>query len=214
MYYSIDDCIIFHPTFNNNINGKAKAIINKHTKLIFSNHAFVDSYHDIYVKKKNGVYLNHHQNNCNGSEFNKQIDNKLPNSIKYLDVGNSFNQSVDNLGMNLEEIVFGRAFNQPVDNLPFSIKSLTFGHSFNHPINNIPNSIVYLSLALSKSFNNKLDDLPIGLETLIIGNGFNHDMNCLPKTLTYLKIHSKYYNDDHYNKYDLNICSLPKKLKD
>lgn len=78
------------------------------------------------------------------SLFDKQIDHNLPSSIKYLRLGHSFNQTVDNLGTTLEEIIFGYNFNQHVDNLPFSIKSITFGYSFNQPVDNIPNSIIYI----------------------------------------------------------------------
>lgn len=221
MYYSIDEYIIFHPNFKNELDGKIKTIIGKHTKLIFSNFSCIDKYYDIYVKKK-GIYSNEikiykekgYYNNFSYSEskFNTQIDHNLPSSIKYLKLGHSFNQTVDNLGTTLEEIIFDYEFNKQVDNLPFSIKSITFGYSFNQSVDNIPNSIIYLSL--SYSFNKKLDDLPIGLETLIVGKNFNHNINCLPKTLKFLEIKSKYYADSFYVKKYLNICALPKKLEE
>jgi hypothetical protein len=214
--------MIIYPNFNNELDGKIKTIISKHTKLIFSNFSCTDKYNHIYIKKKS-IYSNeikiykenryNHNNQISYSKsmFNKQIDNNLPSSIKYIKLGHSFNQTVDNLGTTLEEIIFGYDFNQRVDYLPFSIKSITFGYLFNQPIDNIPNSIIYLSL--SYSFNNKLDDLPIGLETLVIGESFSNDINCLPKTLKFLEIKSKYYDDYYYIKNHLNICSLPKNLE-
>ena len=221
MYLSIDEYIIFYPKFNGELDKKIKTIIGKHTKLIFGNFSCFDKYNDIYVKKK-GIYSNEikifkykglrNDFSYSGSLFDKQIDHNLPSSIKYLKLGHSFNQTVDNLGNTLEEIIFSYEFNQHVDNLPFSIKSITFGFSFNQPINNLPNNIIYISL--SYSFNNKIDDLPIGLETLIIGKNFSLEINCLPKTLKFLVIKSKYYSDYAYLKNNINICALPKKLEE
>lgn len=221
MYTCIKNTLIIHPEFNDVLKDKMRTDMKKHERLIFANYKNKEEYEYKYIKPKK--YSNENAqikyakqfHNLNSqymcSKFNNKIDNTLPENIKYLQLGFSFNQSVDNLGSGLEDIVFGYEFNQRVDNLPFTIKSLIFGYSFNQTIDNIPCSIIYLEL--SYSFNQKLDDLPIGLETLIIGKNFSHNINCLPQTLVHLEIKSKYYNNDYYNKNVLNICALPKKLE-
>jgi len=216
MFIGIKDTLIIDWNFNDELNGKINKAIKTNSKLIFSDFEWKEKYEDIYINKK-GIYKNtiklykHNLYNYRGARFNKQIDNKLPFNVKYISLGHSFNQTVDNLGSGLEEIIFGYSFNQRVDNLPFTIKLLTFGYSFNKPVDNIPNSIIYLSL--SYSFNCKLDNLPIGLETLCVGKNFSHNINCLPKTLKYLEIKSKYFNDKYYLTQVLNIYRLPKNLE-
>lgn len=221
MYVCIKNTLIIHPEFNDVLKGKMRTDMKKHERLIFANYKNKEEYEDKYIKPKkysnDNAQLSHvkqfpnpyNQYMC--SKFNNQIDNTLPENIKYLQLGYSFNQSVDNLGSGLEDIVFGYEFNQRVENLPFTIKSLIFGYSFNQTVDNIPCSIIRLEL--SYSFNQKLDDLPIGLEILVIGKNFSHNINCLPQTLVHLEIKSKYYNDDYYNKNLLNICALPKNLE-
>lgn len=212
----IKDTLIIDYDFNDTLSGKINKAIKSCSKLIFSDFDSKEKYEDIYVKKK-GIYNNtiklykHGSLKYKCSKFNQQIDHRLPSNVKYISLGHTFNQSVDNLGSTLEEIIFGYCFNSRVDNLPFTIKSLTFGYSFNQPVDNIPCTVTYL--ALSYSFNKTLDDLPLGLETLIIGKNFNHNINCLPRTLKYLEIKSKYYNDENYVKQVLNICRLPKTIE-
>ena len=222
MYSCIKNTLIIHPEFNDELKGKMRTDMKKHERLIFANYKNKKKYEDKYIKPKkysnDNAQLKHIQqfpyskSQYMCSKFNNEIDNTLPENIKYLQLGYSFNHTVDNLGSGLEHIVFGYEFNQRVDNLPFTIKSLIFGYSFNQTVDNIPCSIVRLEL--SYSFNQKIDDLPIGLEILVIGKNFSHNINCLPSTLVHLEIKSKYYNDDHYNKKVLNICALPKNLKE
>ena len=221
MYICIKNALIIHPEFNDELKGKMRTDMKKHERLIFANHNNKEEYENIYIKKKKYLNVNaqlrhakQFSNSTNKymcSKFNDQIDNRLPENIKYLQLGYSFNQTVDNLGSGLEDIVFGYEFNRRVDNLPFTIKSLIFGYSFNQTVDNIPCSIIRIEL--SYMFNQKLDDLPIGLEILVIGKNFSHNINCLPRTLEHLEIKSKYYNNNHYNKNVLNICALPKNLK-
>ena len=80
------------------------------------------------------------------SRFNRPINN-LPNSIKTLKFGFSFDQSVDNLPNSIENLTFGYRFNQPVRNLPNSIKDLRFGIEFNESLDDLPFSIVRLTIA-------------------------------------------------------------------
>lgn len=213
MYSNVKDALIFHPSYNQKFSNKILSTMKRYPKIIFANSE--KQYKNICEKNKfqNEIYFFEKQyygnNYC--SKFNQQIDNTLPDNIQYIKLGYDFNQTVDNLPINITHLAFDYKFNQRVDNLPFSIKYLIFGYEFNQTVDNIPNSIIYLEL--SYLFNQKLDDLPIGLEKLIIGKKFSYNINCLPKTLKYLEITSQYYNCDHYNKYELNICALPKSLE-
>lgn len=104
-----------------------------------------EEYYNIYLKPKYkyNFYVEYENEYASGylylkkSQFNKPIDNNLPDHIITLILGWSFNKSVDNLPVTLKEITFGHDFNCSVDNLPFTLENISFGYSFNQHIDNL-----------------------------------------------------------------------------
>ena len=75
-----------------------------------------------------------------GNNFNNTVDN-LPNMLIKLKFGNSFNMCVDNLPQKLKKIIFGNNFNQEVKHLPNLLEEVKFGYYFNQSINDLPKNI-------------------------------------------------------------------------
>jgi len=73
--------------------------------------------------------------------FNQPLIN-LPQSLKYLTLGNNFNSKIL-LPSNLKCITFGRNFNQHIDNYPESLTHITFGENFDQQLldHQIPKNI-------------------------------------------------------------------------
>lgn len=73
--------------------------------------------------------------------FNQPINKyNLDSNIECLDLGNSFNQSIDDLPSKLKYLILGKKFSYPIDNLPSELKYLVINSNsvFNQP------QIVYL----------------------------------------------------------------------
>ena len=128
-----------------------------------------------------------------GDSFNQSVD-ELPLGLKYLSLGNAFNQSVDNLPSGLKYLSLGDSFNQSVNNLPSGLTHLSLGDSFNKYINKLPSGLTHLSLG--DSFNKSIDKLPLNLLELYLGLIFDKTINNLPKSLR--KMHfspGSYFNN-------------------
>lgn len=130
--------------------------------------------------------------------FNKPLTYELLKIIKQfkkINFGIHFNQSIDNIPDNIEEISFGRDtywyyassyFNQSIDNLPCSLHTLILGSNFNQPIDNLPCSLK--KLVLGSQFNQSIDNLPSSLEYLELGYYFNQPLYNLPQSVKTLSI--------------------------
>lgn len=93
----------------------------------------------------------------------------LPQTLRYIQFGQSFNQPVDNLPPNTLILTFGDSFNREVNNLPQSVKRIYFGKYFNRPLRNLPKKVTHI--VLNSFFRQPLSskgDLPEGLKYLLI----------------------------------------------
>lgn len=129
-----------------------------------------------------------------GYEFNKPIEN-LPDSINWLVLGKSFNQSIDKYPSGLKYLTFGYDFNQPVYHLPNLLERIVFGEKFDRPIDNLPDTITHLSFNIN--FYHSSDYYKFGLNKInehqpsggiIHKSNFSGTLKKLPKNLTYLVI--------------------------
>lgn len=126
-----------------------------------------------------------------GYYFNQIIcNNSLPQSLKYLELGCSFNQAVDSLPHLLTHLILSRDFNQPIDHLP-------------------PN-LYHLEIKGDGKFNHPIDSLPHSLATLIITSfKFNQPTSTLPPYLSRLEVfvqHNRYESPTHFHQVQKNIC--------
>jgi len=90
----------------------------------------------------------------NASYFNQKLEN-LPNDLQNLTLGHNFNQKLENLPNNLQNLILGNYFNQKLENLPNVLQNLTLGHNFNQKLENLPNNLQ--NLTLGYSFNQSLN---------------------------------------------------------
>ena len=140
-------------------------------------------YSIIKFEIKNKSYAKNILSNIN-SKFNyRKIksyinDTKhLPQSLKILKIGYTFNQPIDDLSKNIKKLKLGYGFDQSVDELPQGLKKLTLRTSFYQPINNLPVTLVELNLGFD--FNRSIDHLSnlFNLKKLTLGVGFNQPIN-------------------------------------
>jgi hypothetical protein len=124
------------------------------------------------------------------SHFNQEID-FYPSSLEYLDLGRSYNKSLDKLeNTKLKVLKLGDEFNQTVDKLPKYLIELEFGRDFSRNVNNLPGSLQKLSFG--KYFNNQVDNLPGSLKELYFDKYFNQDVSNLPTSLTRIIFGSRF----------------------
>lgn len=71
-----------------------------------------------------------------GGNFDQRVDFSEYKSLKYLDLGNNFNQCFI-LPPNLETLNLGYKFNQKLKNIPNTLNSITFGYNYNQNIDHI-----------------------------------------------------------------------------
>jgi len=157
-------------------------------------------YSIIKFEIKNKSYAKNILSNIN-SKFNyRKIksyinDTKhLPQSLKILKIGYTFNQPIDDLSKNIKKLKLGYGFDQSVDELPQGLKKLTLRTSFYQPINNLPVTLVELTLGVG--FNQPINKT-------ILKDGHPTLVGILPQNLEILTLP------------DLgkSIIDLPKKLK-
>ena len=162
-----------------------------------------------YLKVMNNYYnnelkLNNLELNVNIVElsftyFFNQYIYYLPNNIKYLMLGDTFNKKID-IGIlpnGLEYLDFGYSYNEPIerDVIPHSVRTLLFGRNFNHPLNT--------------------NNLPTNLISLVVGYNFKQEFNenNMPSKLIHIICHleNKYLFQNVKNKlilfgYEDNYC--------
>ena len=120
-----------------------------------------------------------------GNSFNQSVEN-LPATLKKLGLGNAFNQSVENLPATLKKLTLGNAFNQSINNLPKELIELTLGNAFNQPVDNLPKELI--ELTLGNAFNQPIHNLLKELIELTLGNAFNQPVDNLPERLSKLTL--------------------------
>ena len=98
-YWIVDDLLIFKPEFNDEFYDYYD-MINKHSKIIFSN------YNDplIAIETNNNCKIEYDYNN---SKFNKKIDLSNNINLTHLTFGYKFNQEIDlSNNINLTHLTF------------------------------------------------------------------------------------------------------------
>ena len=210
-YWIVNDWLIFKPYFNFEITNYYD-IINKHNKIMFSNHN-----EPLIALKKNNIYefgifkYNFNQainlsNNINlihltfGWNFNQEI-NLLNNiNLTHLTFGENFNQEIDlSNNINLTHLTFGRNFNKKID-ISLNVKSLAMCCCNNqYIIDNLHNNIEELNIY---GTNLNLDNLPNSIKNIKI-HYYNKKLNNLPNSIEYLEL----------GRYNLKIKKIPKNLK-
>ena len=168
--------------------------------------------------------------------FNHDIS-RLPSCIKIIrfPLNSEFNQPIENLPFELEQLELYDKFNQPINCLPHGLKKLIINANFNLPIDELPAGLEYLEIR--GCFNYSIDNLPIGLKNLIIKDPgeyqdyytkkcisrddylsrFNQPIKILPPNLEVLEISHKLFNRDNIELYALNtrnfiVCKKYPKL--
>ena len=99
----------------------------------------------------------------------------LPNCIKRIifPINSNFNQPLNNLPLELQELELYDKFNQPLYSLPHGLKRLIINGDFNHPLDNLPSTLEYLEIR--GEFNYPLDNLPSNLKMLVIKEVYDYD---------------------------------------
>ncbi len=138
--------------------------------------------------------------------FNETLnDNDYETMSKYRRVGFGymFNQKLENLPSNIEELRLGESFDQPIDLLQ---KPIDFGFCcfYNFLTNLRTKNYTLKKLVITGKFNHSIDNLPDSIEYLEIIGFFNQPINKLPANLKYLKI---------VGKFNQNIKSFPSGLE-
>ena len=144
------------------MNPHEEFVEDKDTYYIYENKPITDEMIE-EMKKYKKVYF--------GDSFNQSICDCLPNTITHINIGYSFNQSLDNLPSTIQCIYFGanNIFNMPLDNLPEGLVDLDLNmcRNFNQPINKLPSSLEILKLG--SEFQQSVDNLPPNLKKLFFG---------------------------------------------
>jgi hypothetical protein len=136
----------------------------------------------------------------------------LPNGITHLNIGESFNQSIDNLPITLKSLIISKfrnvgyvLFNQPLDNLPYGLEYLyiDFTYVFDQSLRNLPPTLKHFEIR-NKTFIKNIDvnSFPDSIETIKIKR-LNYDIiNRLPANLKkfYINFNSNFdSNDEEYD---------------
>ena len=148
-----------------------------------------------YVKirqLKNVKNLNLHKyHNITHLKFNQKFNSplsplSLPNTIKFLDLGETFNQKIDNLPESLESLVMSKDFNQSIDHLPQNLQSLQINQNFAHSLANLPKNLRRLVFhPMNSKFQETLINLPKSLKILKLGL-YNQKLNLCSTQIRYL----------------------------
>jgi hypothetical protein len=147
--------------------------------------------------------------------YNQPIDIAiLPLSIVYLNFGDNYNHSVNNLPHDLQYLIFGISFNNFVDNLPYNLKYLEFCGYFNKPLENLPNSLLYLKLlTINECFGEFIEErlvsinfLPSSLKCLELYADCDYQMDNLPSSIEYIKCRRSYCREKKMSENFENYC--------
>ena len=161
-------------------------------------HNMINIFYDEYIIDFVGLY------SCYCTEkFNKFIPfDKIKNftninfiqpihlfkNLQYVEFGILFNESIDDLPDNIEEIIMNNYYNQPINKLPNKLKSIKFGHNFNQIITNWPINLTILTYGFE--FNQDIINWPINLKEVEFGDKFNKLITNWPLNLESIKFSS------------------------
>ena len=173
---------------------------------------------DIYIYSGNNLRLLRFPTELESFSLRGCLDNIspiFPPKLKICNlIGSNFNQPLNNINIDLEELLLGEVFNQPLENLPLSLKRLTIkSEYFDQPLCYLPN-LEELELNLSnKTYKNNFENLPVSLKKLKINfpyldnNGLvGSSLDCLPDGIKDLEI--SYRNFPVINKFPANLKKL------
>ena len=150
--------------------------------------------------------------------MNKQYyETLIVNSKKKIIFTDSFDEELSHellaFLQNFEIVEFGFNFNQNIDKLPDNIEELKLDAKFNTPVTKWPSQLQTLKFEawdyLADGFcifNHKLQNLPTELKELMIGTFYNQNINDLPDSIEKLY----FTRSTHYTQ---PIHKLPKNLK-
>lgn len=131
-----------------------------------------------------------------GDNYDGPIDvSILPNTLKKLDIGDSFNNELPALPINLTYLHIGNSYDYEIPQiLPNSLQYLFIGDSFNSALpNELPDTLRVLFIG--NKFNQELPSgLPKSLEELYLGDSFNHELRStyLPNSIKVIKLGNSY----------------------
>ena len=197
-YIICENNVVFDKNFNQSIESFID-IISQHSGLIFAD-TVISSSIGMFTKSHIEI-INKYQMNRPPffSEFNKPI-NFLPNNLKIIALGYSFNQPIV-LPNELEEFRMGYKFNQPIV-LPNTLKKLVIDGSFKQEID-LPFGLEELTLMCNHKV---IDYLPHSLKTLNLGRYFDMDLDNLPTALHQLDF-------DIESCFERDLNNLPNSIK-
>ncbi len=164
-YWIIGEYLIFKPEFNDSLD-KYSNLLNKYTRLIFSN------YNDWKICfETNNEYMNVYDKQHIGSKFNKPIE--LNQNLTHLTTGYEFNHLIEltdkifylHLDSNLYNII---------DNLPTSIKTITLKcdiYVYEYELNYLPMSVEYLKLNFT--YNKKISNIQKKLKKIVCSKKYS-----------------------------------------
>ncbi len=213
LFWNINKDIKFYPetlknlTFGKNYNLQINGLPDFIENLSFDKSSLFDKPLDNLHSTNNSNYVCGLKYLYLGDMYNQPINN-LPNTIEYLQLGKNFNNPIDNLPESLISLSFSKNsnFNCPVDNLPNNLTFLQFEDEFNCKIDNLPNKLSVLYIG--HNFNQPIDNLPDSIIDLKLGYSFNQPINRLPKSLLNLI----FGNDYGCSKFKNNISNYPGNL--
>jgi hypothetical protein len=143
-----------------------------------------------------------------GFQYNHVISGLVSQSLQYLrfSFDAKFNQplKLSNLN-NLLVLELGEQFDQDLNNLPESLEELVFakGSKFNRKFSALPAKL--LQLILPDKYSRKLTQLPPRLIKIFLGTEFTHSIDSFPDSLREIRFNSQ-------SKFSCSINRIPKSL--
>uniref|UniRef100_A0A6C0CAA4 F-box and FNIP repeat-containing protein n=1 Tax=viral metagenome TaxID=1070528 RepID=A0A6C0CAA4_9ZZZZ len=130
-----------------------------------------------------------------GYQFNLDIVDRIPSSVRFLSIGPPFDKSIKHLPTSVTYLTINTLHSEPVSTIPSSITHLTLGPDFNQSIKNrIPPSVTHLTFG--RSFNQQIKNyIPNSVTHLIFGDKFDQQLHdCIPRSVTHLQIGAAFNN--------------------
>ena len=120
-----------------------------------------------------------------GANYNFPLPDIQNKNIEKIIFRGAFNQSINNLPLELKHLHLGESYNLPIVELPEKIETLVLSHCFNHPIR-LPNTLKIFKMGMF--FNQPINKLPEKLEYLFVGENFSFPLPELPVSLKEIKV--------------------------
>lgn len=123
-----------------------------------------------------------------GDDFDHPV--ALPHTLKYLSFGKSFNFHV-RLPKMLKTVHFGADFDQNLDNIPENLEELIFGDRFRRPVD-LPEGGSLRTIVFGKGFNSEITSFPKGVKKVVFGEKFDQKLESLPESITHMEFGSAF----------------------